>query len=75
MIVPEPCGYAVLLLIAIIQKTVPCGWMKNCILYIVGMPPGGLLTSLRLLVRGLLPATTRRTGEEERREEGEGERG
>jgi hypothetical protein len=31
----------------------------------VGVPPSGLLTSLRLLVRVLLPATTRRTGEEE----------
>ena len=31
----------------------------------VGVPPSGLLASLRLLVRGLLPATTRRTGEEE----------
>jgi hypothetical protein len=50
------------------RKTVPCGWMKKlrrstwCAL-------SGLLTSLRLLVRGLLTATTRRTGEEE---EGEG---
>jgi hypothetical protein len=31
----------------------------------VGVPPSGLLTSLRLLVRVLLLATTRRTGEEE----------
>jgi hypothetical protein len=31
----------------------------------VGVPPSGLLASLRLLVRGLLPATTRRMGEEE----------
>jgi hypothetical protein len=38
----------------------------------VGVPPSGL-ASLRLLVRGLLPATTRRTGEEERREEERGE--
>ena len=28
---PEPCGHAVLLLIIIIQKTVPCGRMKNSI--------------------------------------------
>jgi len=33
MIVPEPCGYAILLLIAIIQKTVPCGQIQNCILH------------------------------------------
>jgi hypothetical protein len=25
-LVPEPCGYAVL----IVQKTVPCGRIKNC---------------------------------------------
>jgi hypothetical protein len=29
MIVPEPYGYAVLLLITIIQKTVPCGRIKK----------------------------------------------
>ena len=48
MIVPEPCGYAVLLLIANIQKTVSCGRIKNCMLQLVC-----LLTSLRLLVRYL----------------------
>jgi hypothetical protein len=38
----------------------------------VGVPPSGLLTSLRLLVRGLLPAITRRMEEEgERKEEEE----
>ena len=38
------------------------------------VPPSGLLASLHLLVRGLFPATTRRTGEEEERKgEGEGE--
>jgi hypothetical protein len=45
------------------------------------MPPSGPLTSLRVLVRGLPPATTRGTGgrkkkgerrEEERKREGEG---
>ena len=30
---PESCGYAVLLLISIVQKTVPCGRMKNCMLH------------------------------------------
>jgi len=79
MIMPEPCGYAVLLLIANIQKTaVPCGRIKNCILQLVCRPPSGLLTSLRLLVRCLPPATTRRTGgkeEGERRKEEEGRRG
>ena len=29
-LVSEPCGYAVLLLISIIQKTVPCGQIKDC---------------------------------------------
>jgi hypothetical protein len=44
------------------------------------MPPSGLLTNLPLLVRGLLPAATRRTGKEEggkkggRQKEREGER-
>ena len=38
MIVPEPCGYAVLLLIANVQKTVPCGRIKNCILQLVRRP-------------------------------------
>ena len=32
----------------------------------VGVPPSGLLTSLRLLVRYLPPATTRRTGGEKK---------
>ena len=53
----------------------PCGRMKK-LHAPVGVPPSGLLASLRLLVRGLLPATTRRTGEEEegkRREEERGE--
>ena len=27
---PEPCGYAALLLISIIQKTVPCGLLVAC---------------------------------------------
>jgi hypothetical protein len=44
------------------------------------MPPSGLLTSQRVLVRGLPPATTRGNGgekkgkrrEEERKREGEG---
>ena len=76
MIVPEPCGYAVLLLIANIQKTVPCGRIENYIP--VGVPSNGLLTSLRLLVRCLPPATTRGTGggkkgkEGRRKREGEG---
>jgi hypothetical protein len=26
------CGYAVLLLISIVQKTVPCGRIKDCVL-------------------------------------------
>jgi len=34
--------------------------------------PSGLLTSLRLLVRGLLPATTRRTGGKKKGEKEEG---
>ena len=34
----------------------------------VGVPPSGLLTSLRLLVQCLPPATTRRTGGGRRRE-------
>jgi hypothetical protein len=76
MIVPEPCGYVVLLLIANIQKTVRCGRIKK-LHAPVGVPPSGLLTSLRLLVRYLPPATTRRTGgkkekEGRRKREGEG---
>ena len=63
MIVPEPCGYAVLLLIANIQKTVPVRPGKK-LHAPVGVPPSGLLTSLRLLVQCLPPATTRRTGGE-----------
>src|SRR5882762_3398827 len=54
------------------RKTVPCGRMKK-LHAPVGVPPSGLLASLRLLVRGLLPATTRRTGEEE--EGGRGKEG
>jgi hypothetical protein len=46
------------------RKTVPCGRMKK-LHAPVGVPPSGHLASLGLLVRGLLPATTRRTGEEE----------
>jgi hypothetical protein len=38
MIVPEPCGYVVLLLIANIQKTVPCSRIENCILQLVCRP-------------------------------------
>ena len=69
MIVPEPCGYVVLLLITNIQKTVPYEKLHTP----VGVPPSGLLTSLRLLVRCLPPATTRRMGGEgERREKREG---
>ena len=37
-IVPEPCGYAVLLLITIIQKTVPCDWIENCMLQFICRP-------------------------------------
>jgi hypothetical protein len=36
----------------------------------VGVPPSGLLTSLRLLVQCLPPATTRRTGGREKGKEG-----
>ena len=64
MIVPEPCGYVVLPLITIIQENRALRQMKR-LHAPVGVPPSGLLASLRLLVRGLLPATTRRTGEEE----------
>jgi hypothetical protein len=56
------------------RKTVPCGRMKK-LHALVGVPPSGLLASLRLLVRGLLPATTRRTGEEEGGKKGGRERG
>jgi hypothetical protein len=38
------------------RKTVPCGRMKK-LHAPVGVPPSGLLASLRLLVRGLLSAT------------------
>jgi hypothetical protein len=62
MIVPEPCGYAVLLLIANIQKTVPCDRIKKMHTP-VGVPPSSLLTSLRLLVRCLPLETTRRKRE------------
>jgi hypothetical protein len=73
MIVPEPCGYAVLLLIANIQKTWPSVRPDKKQHGPVGVPPSGLLTSLRLLVRCLPPATTRRTGGGGRREkEGSG---
>ena len=49
---------------SLLSYTVPCGRMKK-LHAPVGVLPSGLLASLRLLVRGLLPATTRRTGEEE----------
>jgi hypothetical protein len=65
--VPEPCGYVVLPLITIIQENRALRQMKK-LHAPVGVPPSGLLgvlASLRLLVRGLLPATTRRTGEAE----------
>src|ERR1700722_16538993 len=51
---------------SLLSYTVPCGRMKK-LHAPVGVLPSGLLASLRLLARGLLPATTRRTGEEERR--------
>jgi len=57
---------------SLLSYTVPCGRMKK-LHAPVGVLPSGLLASLRLLVRGLLPATTRRTGEEE--EGGRGRRG
>jgi hypothetical protein len=41
----------------------------------VGVLPSGLLTSLRLLVRGLLPATTRRAGGGGEKKKGEKEEG
>jgi hypothetical protein len=72
MIVPEPCSYAVVPLISSIQKTVPCGRRH----VLVHKPPSSLLTSLYLLVRGLLLEITRRTGgrrEEEGRKKGRGE--
>jgi hypothetical protein len=34
----ESCGYAVLLLVIIMQKTVPCGRMKNCLLRFMCRP-------------------------------------
>src|ERR1700722_7294885 len=57
---------------SLLSYTVPCGRMKK-LHAPVGVMPSGLLASLRLLARGLLPATTRRTGEEE--EGGRGRRG
>ena len=66
IIVPEPYGYAVVPLISSIQKTVPCGRRHVP----VHMPPSSLLTSLDLLVRGLLLEITGGR----REEEGEGRR-
>jgi hypothetical protein len=64
--VPEPCGYAVLLLVSIIQKTVPCGRIKNYMLH----------SNLHILIQGHLPTITGRTGRKggraREREEGMG---